>query len=279
MKKILPFLLIPLLLVGCKKKQETVPEVVSFADYGAFLGRSDNDISNFKGYKYISIELDEFTHTNIERIDERGQNIFAYLNVGSLENYRDYYEDYESYTFKDYDNWPDERWMDVRDYSWQDLMVELATRFKQDGAYGVYLDNVDVYSIAKEEGMDYAAFGEAIKSIISRINEAGVKVMVNGGAEYFDDMNDQGDNVFDSVWAYHQEEVFSLIKDYDKNTFGEQTKEDKEYYQEISAMMKDKGKEVFYLEYTTDVSLKEVVKNYCDSKQYHYYISSNVDLI
>ena len=279
MKKIVTFLLIPLLLGGCKKKETIPEEVISFADYGAFLGRNDNDISNFRGYKYISIELDEFSQTNIERINERGQLIFAYLNVGSLENYRDYYEDYESFTFKDYDNWPDERWIDVRNSSWQDLMVSLATRFKSEGAYGVYLDNVDVYSIAKEDGLDYPGFGAAIKSMISRINEAGVKVMVNGGAEYFDDMNDQNDDVFDSVWAYHQEEVFSLIKDYEHNVFGEQVKEDREYYQEISSIMKEKGKEVFYLEYTTDDSLKEVVKSYCDAKQYHYYISSTVELI
>ena len=256
-----------------------MPEFISYADYGAFLGRNGNDISNFKGYKYISIELDEFSHTNIERINERGQLIFAYLNVGSLENYRDYYEDYESFTFKDYDNWPDERWIDVRNNSWQDLMVSLATRFKSEGAYGVYLDNVDVYSIAKEDDLDYLAFGSAIKSIISRINDAGVKVMVNGGAEYFDDMNDQNDNVFDSVWAYHQEEVFSLIKNYDHNTFGEQVKEDREYYQEIASMIKEKGKEVFFLEYTTDDSLKETIKNYCDPKAYHYYISSTVELL
>jgi len=279
MNKIITFLLIPLLLAGCKNKSEETPEIVSFADYGAFLGRSGNDISNFKGYKYISIELDEFSHTNIQRIVDRGQNIFAYLNIGSLENYRDYYEEYESYTFKDYDNWPDERWMDVTNSSWQDLMVNLATRFKAEGAYGVYLDNVDVYSIAKEEGMDYNSFAQAIKNIISRINEVGIKVMINGGAEYLDDMNDQNINVFDSIWAYHQEEVFSLITNYARNTFGKQVNEDQEYYQEISSMMKEKGKEVFYLEYTTDNSLKETIKNYCDSKEYHYYISSSVDLI
>ena len=279
MKKILTFLLIPLLLCGCKKKQETVPEFISYADYGAFLGRSGNDISNFKGYKYISIELDEFTHTNIQRFVTRGQNIFAYLNIGSLETYRDYYDDFKDDTFKDYDNWPNERWIDVTNSSWQNLMVELATRFKSDGAYGVYLDNVDVYTIAKEEGKDYASFGDSIKSIISRINEAGVKVMINGGAEYLDDMNDQDDNVFDSIWAYHQEEVFSLISDYDKNVFSTQSNEDKEYYQEIASMMKEKGKEVFFLEYTTDDSLKETIKNYCDPKAYHYYISSTVELL
>ena len=265
-------------LIGCNQKEQEQP-VFRGNDYGAFLGRSDNNVTSFNQYKFISCELDEFSHTNIERLTNKGVQFFAYLNVGSLENYRDYYDDYESFTFKDYDNWPDERWIDVRETSWQDKVIELAQGFKNDGAFGVYMDNVDVYSIAKEDEMDYVAFASALKSIISRVDALGLKVMVNGGAEFFDDMNELNDNVFNSLWAYHQEEVFSLITDYDRGSFGTQEKEDQEYYQNISQMMKDKGKEVFYLEYTTDNSLKETVKNYCDLKQYHYYISSTVDLL
>ena len=276
MKKVLLLLLAPLALVGCKKNE---PEPFHGNDYGAFLGRSGNDVTNFNQYRYISCELDEFSHTNINRLSKKGVNFLAYLNVGSLENYRDYYEDYESFTFKDYDNWPDERWIDVTNVSWQDKMVELAQGFKNDGAFGVYMDNVDVYSIAKEDEMNYIAFGSALKSIISRVNALGLKVMVNGGAEYFDDMNDSNDNVFDSVWAYHQEEVFSLIEDYDKNVFTTQTEEDKTYYQEIATMMKEKGKEIFFLEYTTNDALKETIKSYCDEHEYHYYFANNVELI
>ena len=276
MKKVLLLLLAPLALVGCKKNE---PEPFHGNDYGAFLGRSENDVTNFNQYKYISCELDEFTHTNIDRLSKKGVNFLAYLNVGSLENYRDYYDDYESYTFKDYDNWPDERWIDVTNVSWQNKMVELAQGFKNDGAFGVYMDNVDVYSIAKEDEMNYTAFGSALKSIISRVNALGLKVMVNGGAEYFDDMNDSNDNVFDSVWAYHQEEVFSLIEDYDKNVFTTQTEEDKTYYQEIATMMKEKGKEIFFLEYTTNDALKETIKSYCDEQEYYYYFANNVELI
>lgn len=277
MKKLLLVLLAPLALVGCKKDKE--PEAFHGNDYGAFLGRYDNNVSGFNQYKFVSVELGEFTHTNIERLTHNGTNFLAYLNVGSLETYRDYYDDYESYTFKDYDNWPDERWIDVTNQGWQDLMVELAQGFKDEGAFGVYMDNIDVYSVAKEDGMNYQAFGAAIKSIISRVNALGIKVMVNGGAEYFDDMNDAEDNVFDFLWGYHQEEVFSLIEDYDNDVFTTQDDEDKAYYQEIASMMKEKGKEVFLLEYTTDNSLKEVIKNYSDLHEYHYYISSKVDLI
>ena len=278
MKRLLILLITAATLPGCKSRTKPVEEWKG-NDYGAFLGRSDNDVTDFNKYRYLSCELDEFTHTNIDRLSHKGVQFFAYLNVGSLENYRDYYDDYESFTFKDYDNWPDERWIDVRETSWQDKMVELAQGFQSEGAFGVYMDNVDVYSIAKEDHMDYTAFGSALKSIISRVSALGLKVMVNGGAEYFDDMNDKGDNVFNSVWAYHQEEVFSLIEDYDENVFVTQNIEDRTYYQEIATMMKSKGSEVFFLEYTTDDSLKETIKNYCNEKEYHYYISSTVELL
>lgn len=277
MKKLLILLIAAFAITGCNQNKND--EVFIANDYGAFLGRSDNDVTGFNKYKYVSVELDEFTHTNIQRLTRNGTNFFAYLNVGSLENYRDYYDDYESITFKDYDNWPDERWIDVTNIGWQNKMVELAEGFKNDGAFGVYMDNVDVYSIAKEDEMNYSAFGNALKNIISRVNALGLQVLVNGGAEYFDDMNDLGDNVFDYVWAYHQEEVFSLIEDYEENTFTTQDEEDKVYYQEIANIFKEKHKEVFFLEYTTDTSLKEAIKNYCDEKQYHYYVSSTVDLL
>ena len=277
MKKLLLLLLAPLALVGCKNTDKK--EEFHGNDYGAFLGRIDNNVSGFKDYKYVSVELDEYTHTNIERLTNNGTNFLAYLNVGSLENYRDYYDDFESYTFKDYDNWPEERWIDVTNQDWQNLMVELAQGLKNEGAFGVYMDNVDVYSIAKEEEMSYQAFGSAIKSIISRINALGLKVMVNGGAEFFDDMNDANDNVFDSVWGYHQEEVFSLIDDYDDNVFGTQNDEDKAYYQSIASMMKDKGKEVFFLEYTTNETLIKNIENYCNSQEFHYYISNTIELL
>ena len=276
MKELFILLLAPLALTGCKTKEE--PEPFHGNDYGAFLGRGDNNVTNFNKYKYIAVELNEFTHTNIERISSHGTNFLAYLNVGSLETYRDYYDEYESITFKDYENWPEERWIDVTNQSWQDLMVSLAEGFKQEGAFGVYMDNIDVYSVAKEDEMNYQSFGLAIKTIISRVNALGLKVMVNGGSEYFDDMNDSNDNVFDSLWAYHQEEVFSLIDDYEDNIFTTQNEEDKSYYQEIASIMKNKGKEVFFLEYTTDDSLKETIKNYCDSNGYHYYISSTIEL-
>ena len=278
MRKLLILLLTPLLLCGCKPKG--VPEEEKkYDDYGAFLGRSDNNVSHFSEYSYVSLEFNEFGDSNINRLNAKGVKFLAYLNIGSLENYRDYYDDYESMTFKDYDNWPDERWIDVSNTDWQNFVVNtLAKDFKDRGAYGVYLDNVDVYGVAKEENLNYSAFKQGIKNIIEGITDLGLFVMINGGAEYLEDIKDDEDDAIGRIWGYHQEEIFSLIADYENNGFGKQTTEDSDYYKEIAAMMKSLGKEVFFLEYTTDSTLKEEIKSFCNEKGYHYYISSDVDL-
>lgn len=247
--------------------------------YAAFLGRSENNDKDFDLYSNISIELDEFSEAKINSIKQKS-NIFAYLNVGSLENYRDYYNTFKSATFMDYDNWPDERWIDVTNTNWQNYIINtLAKSFKEKGAYGVYMDNVDVYTIFKEEKMNYSSAAIALKNIIKGVNDLGLKVMINGGSEFLDDMFDKNDDIFNSIYAYHQEEVFSLILDYDKNIFGKQNDEDKAFYQGIAGKMKAKGKEIFFLEYTKDESLKQAIKTYCDSKKYNYYIAENIDLI
>jgi len=269
------------MLCSCNNKKDNNidGEKYPYQDYGAFLGRSDNDVTDFNKYNYVSVELNEFGSSNINRLTEHGTKFLAYLNIGSLENYRDYYDEFESLTFKNYDEWPDERWIDVSNPSWQDFVINtLAKGFKDENAYGVYMDNLDVYTIAKEENLDYTAYANGIKNIIKGVSDLGLKVMVNGGSEFLDDMNDQEDLIFNSIWAYHQEEVFSLITDYSLNKFEKQTKEDKEYYQEIASIMKEKGKEVFFLEYTIDKSLINEISSYCESKQYHYYIANNIDL-
>ena len=280
MKKYITLLLPTFLICGCRykgiPKEEKEPK---FNDYGACLGRSDNDVTHFSDYKYVSLELDEFGDSNLNRLTNKGVNFLAYLNVGSLEEYRDYYDDYEIFTFKQYDEWPDERWIDVSQSEWQNFVINtLAKSFKDRNAFGVYLDNVDVYTIAKENEKDVNAFASGLKNIIKGVSDLGLKVMINGGSEFLDDMNDQNDNIFDSIWAYHQEEVFSLISDYQNNVYTTQNDEDNAYYQEIAAMMHTKGKEVFFLEYTTDENLRKTISDFCEQTFYHYYIANNVEL-
>lgn len=254
-------------------------QINTYGDYGAFLGRSENNIQGFDNYNYISLELDEYTDQVIQNLNNSGKKLFAYLNVGSLEEYRDYYDQFENITIGEYENWEDEKWLDITNSTWQNYVINtLAKEFKNRGAFGVYMDNVDVYSIAKEEHLNSSAYAAALKNIIKGVSDLGLKVMLNGGAEFLDDMNDQNDNIFNSIWGYHQEEVFSLIKDYDNNVFGVQESEDSSYYKEILTLMKNKNKNLFILEYTTNANLKNQIKTYCNQNHIHFYITDDIDL-
>lgn len=276
MKKIL-LLSIPFLLCGCTPAEQG--ETTNYNDYGAFLGRSDNNTENFDNYKYLSFEFDDFKKSTISDLNSKGIECFAYFNVGSLETYRDYYDQFKEFTFMDYENWDDERWIDITENSWQTYLINtMAASFKEKGASGVYMDNVDVYSVFKENDMNYSKAASAIKNIIEGVNSLGLKVLMNGGAEFIDDMNDKNDSILNSIWAYHQEEVFSLILDYHHDRFGKQNAEDSSYYKNIAKIMKNKGSEVFLLEYTKDSKLINEISDYCSTNQYHYYCSTTVDL-
>lgn len=264
------FSVIPFLICSCQKGFKA-------NDYGAFLGR-EKDISGFTNYKYVSYNLLGFPKDLIEKVHKNGTYSLAYLNIGSLEKWSDDYDEYKDLTFLDYENWPDERWVDVTQEKWQTRVDSFAKQIKKKKAFGVYLDNVDVYTIAKENDLDYRAFGASLNTMITKIAKLGLKVMMNGGSEFLDDMNDAKSDIFDSIWGYHQEEVYSLILDYENDKFGKQDKEDQKYYKSIAQMMKKKGKEVFLLEYTTDSNLKKEIKKFCEEHKYHFYISNNVNL-
>lgn len=276
MKKAL-ILLIPLLMSGCSTPKNNSNNTGN--GYGAFLGRSSNDIKRLSSYKYVSLEAEEYDTKTIKVLQDGGTNVLLYLNVGSIEEYRSYYSSFADHTIGEYENWEDEKWMDVTYTPWQSYVVDtLAASIKSKNAFGVYMDNVDVYSIAKEQALNYKNYMTALKNIIKGVSNLGLKVMVNGGAELFDDANDSGDDIFNYVWGYHQEEVFSLIDDYDNDVFTKQDKEDSDYYKDIASMMKKKNKEIFFLEYTVNEELIKQITSYCESKNYYYYCSKTVDL-
>lgn len=253
--------------------------IISYDDYGAFLGRSENNTQGFENYNYLSFEFDEFSDENIQKLNNKNIRTFAYLNVGSLEEYRSYYNDYKDITIGEYENWEDESWIDVTNSRWQSFIVNtIAKGFKNRGAFGVYMDNVDVYTVAKESKLNYSSYASGLKNIIKGVADLGLKVMINGGSEFLDDMNDKNDNIFDSIWGYHQEEVFSLIEDYDKNIFGKQDSEDSAYYKEIINLMINKNKNIFLIEYTKDENLKEQIKRYCEEVHAHFYIADSIEL-
>lgn len=279
MKKIALFLLIPFL-TSCGNASQNRPTPTSY-EYGVFLGANSSSLEKISKYKNTIIDLDEFTQKDIDYLKDQGCNVYSYLSVGSLEKYRSYYEEFKDLTFMDYDNWPDERWIDVSNEAWQNHLISEANRFKNLKADGIFMDNFDVYYIANEEYECNESFKEEIYqgcvSILNKLSETGLKLIINSGTDFLERTNEEKPTMLDKIDIYAQECVFSSIVDYEKDVFGKQDDEISSYYKSIINLMRPHSK-ILFIEYTKDESLIEEIKNFCNSNNYYYYISSSVNL-
>ena len=118
------------------------------SSYGVFLGLDHDDgINKLLNYKLVVIDLQEFNKEDIDKLHEKGIKVYSYLNIGSVEEYRNYYNRFKDYYLGTYENWEDERWVDVSKKSFQDFIInDLEPSLRNKGADGYFIDNCDVYA-------------------------------------------------------------------------------------------------------------------------------------
>ena len=197
------------------------------------------------------------------------------------EKYRDYYDDFKDITFMDYENWPDERWVDVSNSSWQNHIISEASRLKNLGAKGIFMDNFDVYYIASEEYECSNDFKEGIyqgcKTILEQLHALELSLLINSGSMFFRRLIEEESPDINYIDWYAQECVFSTIIDYDHDVFARQEQEEKEYNLENIALMKDKSN-ILLIEYTKNEKLAKEIKKFSELNNFNYFISKKVNL-
>lgn len=275
------FLLIFLLIcchfiTGCGKTNAETPNTMDHNEegvsYGVFLGLNSEDISRTDAYDIIVIDAQYFTEEEISSLHEKGKTVYTYLNVGSLEEYRDYYKDYSYLSLGVYENWEDERWIAVSDPSWIEFMGELSESLAAKGVDGFFVDNLDVYYIYPEKSIY-----DGLYTIMENLSTTGKEIIVNGGDRYVTEYLHEKGKSPSVISGVNQETVFSKIY-FDENEFGRADEEDEEYFKEYIEECHDYGLDVYLLEYTTDPDLIDMIDRYCQEHNYLYYISDSLEL-
>lgn len=133
----------------------------------------------------VVIEPEDFTKNEIKALKEKGYTVLGYLNVGAVETYREYYTKLIPYTLKTLDDWPDEKFLDLRRTKVRDFLVNRAEEIKNLGCDGYWCDNIDVYG-EYESSASY----NAVVSTLRRIKGLGGYVMMNGGSKFLTDKMD-----------------------------------------------------------------------------------------
>ena len=259
--------LIPLLLLLFVVAWKTVDN-----EYGVFIGASDSEISRIVKYQTVVIEPTAFSKENVEYLQAAGCTVYGYLNIGSLEEYRDYYSEFKDITLGDYEGWDEEKWIDVSNEAWQDYIVNtVAADYADLGLDGFFVDNADVY-YEYPESQIYLG----LVSILQGLRKYGLNVIINGGDVFVSECID--DNIATGLfYGVNQESVFTSVN-FDDGTFGVQDEETTEYYKEYLHKASRAGLEVYVIEYDASGVNWVKAKSYFDKKGYYWYNSPDLNL-
>lgn len=253
-----------LFISGCAKKLQN--------EYGVFLGINDDEISRLNDYKQVVIEPQEFSKESIDKLHNEEKIIYGYLNVGALEEYRTYFDRFENLSLGVYEDWPDERWVDVSSKTWQDFIInELAREYKSMGFDGLFLDNLDVYYFFRTDDIF-----DGLCLILGGLKELGLELVINGGDTFVSRCieKDIASNLFDAV---NQETVFTMIN-FESKTYGKQKEEETMYFTNYLKRVKDDGLDVYLLEYCANLTLSKEINSYCKENGFIWYNAKSLDL-
>ena len=270
--KVLALIFVIVLISGYFLIKDSNTSTFEKNDYGVFLNADASSLKQLKNYDLIVIDAQYFTKSDIELLHQNGTKVYTYLNIGSIENFREYYTTYEKLTIGRYEHWDEEKWVDVADPDWQKFIEQLSQELFEKGVDGFFIDNCDVYYYAPRESIF-----EGLTAILQDIMTFDKAVIINGGDTYVTEYSERYGAIDHIMTGVNQESVWSAI-DFDKGTFYEQTKETRDYYCNYLEACQADGMDVYLLKYTTDKKLIQKIKKYCNEHDFHFYVSNSLEL-
>mgnify|MGYP000907132787 CR=1 FL=1 len=240
--------------------------------YKVLIGMAPDKAVNLKGIKTLVIDAEFFSQEDIAQLHKNGNvHIFSYLNIGSIETFRDDYAAFADIALGHYENWDEEQWVNVADKRWQKRIKHKAQLLSQKGIDGFFLDNADVYY-----HYHTPEIYQGLTALLREIHTENKPIIINGGDTFITEAMQQ-DSIKGIVNGVNQESVFTEIH-FKTNTFGVKSAAEWEYFFEYLAQCKTYGLTVYVLEYGATKKLTEEIKAYCKRNGFTYDISYSVEL-
>lgn len=268
-------LMISLLLSAGIYRSADVKAAAGKGSYGVFVGLDRTHIKKLYSYDTVVIDASEYSKKDIAKLHKKNVKVYSYLNIGSIETYRSYYKKFDNLTLGSYENWPDERWMDVSRKKWQDYVIlTLARGLNNKKIDGFFIDNADIYENYKTDKI-YAG----VKKILTGIKKRYKKdVILNGGSVFVEQAISKKEKLARMFDGVNQENVFTTIN-FKTGTFKTQSRSETGYYQKYLNQCNKKHLDIYLTEYANPkASVRKQISKYCRKKHYNYYISPNLGL-
>ncbi len=270
MSALLLVLTLALTLFACAPRS---PAREDQAPYAVLLGLNAEDAALLTRYQTVVIDAQYFTKDEIAAVQQKGTAVYTYLNIGSIETFREGYEALQGCILSPYDNWPGEFWVDVSRESWQRFVAAEAKSLAEKGVDGFFLDNADVYYLYPSE-----AIYTGLNAILQNLAQYQKPVLINGGDTYVTRAVLEASKPNTVITGVNQECVLTNI-DFATGALVRQDAENSAYYQSYLARCKSAGLTVYLTEYANANSpLIEKIDAYCRQNGFFYYVSPSINL-
>lgn len=237
--------------------------------YVVLIGEDPEITEELSDIDLLVIDAEYFFQNDIARLRENGiREIYSYINIGSIESFRSYDTDLEKYTLGAYENWPEEKWIDVSVPEWQACTASRVDALIQKGVDGFFVDNTDVYYNYPQESIY-----DGILTILDYMDHTGRKIMINGGDCFVKKYLTTEKNVL--IDGVNQENVFTAY-DFSKDVYTKNDQSTREYYTEYLDLAMSHGCTAYTLEYATDPAIRRQAAAYAGKHRYICYISDNI---
>lgn len=242
--------------------------------YGVFTGASISKVKKLTGYNEIVVDASYYKKEDIDYLHKKGMKVYSYINIGSIESFRDYYNSFVNITLGAYENWEDERWIDVSNTKWQNYVVNVIAKGLADkNIDGFFIDNVDVYSNYKNDKIFNGVY-----SILTKLKKQYNKYMiVNGGYDFFTKAMEKGYNLTSITNAVNLESIYTSI-DFDNNKYIVNDKNTVNDAMSYINLINKKGLKIYIIEYSNNTKITNDVKKFYNKYDYNVYISKSKDL-
>lgn len=264
----LVLVLCSIITAGCQFEQNS-------AGYGVFIGLDSDNIEILYGYETVVIDAAYYSESEIGILHQKGVKIYSYLNIGTVETFRESYADYQHCTLSAYEDWPGEYWMDVSRPEWQEHIAEEANALAKKGVDGFFLDNLDVYyEYPKPE------IFEGLVAIIGELEKLQKDIVINGGDVFVTKAILEKEDPLIKISGVNQECVFTNI-DFEEDTLVAQDAVTSQYYRNYLEECSKANLVVYITEYMDDDNepLRKAIEQYCGEHHFAYFISSSKLLV
>lgn len=261
-------------------------------DYGVFTGMDPEKVIHLHAFKELVVDAYHLDEHTVAHLKEANEHVYAYLNIGSVEPFRDSHELFGDRTFADCEHQPGVRWILPTTEGWSEYLLSKAEQYKNWNVDGLYLDNADVFLLDPAAG----SF-EAIFSLLRKLKEMDLKIIVNRGEQFVAKLleTEGGRELIDGV---SQEFVFTAY-DYMNKVFYFNNEKSRDRLLAHLETCAAAGLDVYLLEYMKsahaascetancacetadaqkDKEMAEFIRKYCEERGYFYYLAPCIDL-